>query len=598
MNCYSSTIRLFTVLALTAAASAQDEPQLLGPGAVAPDFVSLDAAGKEVRVSDFKDKIVVLDFWATWCGPCIASFPHVEAAAAAHKQDDVVVLAVCTSDTREKFEAWVAAHSAEVPNLLLTSDPHDRSSDTFEERASSKLYHVQGIPTKFVIGKDGKIALTIVGHDDGDVRLEAGLARAGVAIDAAVVAKGEAQVAAAAREDARRAAEAAANPRPFFYPGFGGVNAGAPLPDFQLAQADGSRLSLSALRGKPVVIGFGWADVLPRTTLESIWARYASYGVQVIGAVVMSTPDEFKGWIGKNEGRYHFTVGADPAGKFMPSSEPPSMEERAQHQATTVIGQFFKGNMTPAMPTFLVADADGFLIGSFSNYRWEDAVGNLLLRAEVELRPEDRPSVIAPPEAFVPPAPRAPEEPVKLIELGVAAPDFLMQGVDGKDLTLAQLRGKVVVLDFWATWCGPCKAAMPHVQKVAETYADQGVVVIASCTSDGRADFVRWVQANQETYPNVRFAHDAKERTPERASRALYGVSGIPHQFVIDREGKLVASVSGYMEGEVLLDAALAQAGVKVAPDVLAQAARDQQKRDERAKADVKPVPMAPLKLR
>jgi len=79
------------------------------------------------------------------------------------------------------------------------------------------------------------------------------------------------------------------------------------------------------------------------------------------------------------------------------------------------------------------------------------------------------------------------------------------------------------------------------------------------------------------------FAHDAAEKTPERASRRLYGVSGIPQQFVIDRTGKIVAEVGGYIAGEVLLDAALAKAGVKVDPAILEQAAADQKKRDERS---------------
>jgi hypothetical protein len=80
------------------------------------------------------------------------------------------------------------------------------------------------------------------------------------------------------------------------------------------------------------------------------------------------------------------------------------------------------------------------------------------------------------------------------------------------------------------------------------------------------------------------FAFDPLERSPERASRKLYGVSGIPQQFVIGRDGKIASAVTGYMKGEVLLDAALVAAGIDVPAEVVEQAAKDQVKRDEMAR--------------
>ena len=187
--------------------------------------------------------------------------------------------------------------------------------------------------------------------------------------------------------------------------------------------------------------------------------------------------------------------------------------------------------------------------------------------------------------------------PAAPLAAGVLAPDFETRDLASKAVRLSDFRGKVVVLDFWAPWCGPCIAAMPHTQEVAAQYKDQGVVALASCTSDTRASFERWVKANAEKYPDLRWSHDAAERAPNRASLALYGVRGIPTQYVIDREGRIVDSVLGYMPGEKILDAALAKAGVKVDAKVVAQGAADLRKRDEMRSRPPTPGP-APLPLR
>ena len=174
------TFALIVVVALIqlTATLAADSP--LQPGADAPDFVSKDATGQEIHLGKIKNKIVVLDFWATWCGPCMKSMPHTQEVAKKYKDQDVIVLAVCTSDTRANFTKWVAAKHSVYPNISFTCDPNERGSATYADRASQKLYGVKGIPTQFVIGKDGKIAGTFVGYEDGDDRLEKALAKLGV----------------------------------------------------------------------------------------------------------------------------------------------------------------------------------------------------------------------------------------------------------------------------------------------------------------------------------------------------------------------------------------------------------------------------------
>jgi thiol-disulfide isomerase/thioredoxin len=579
------------------AAAAPSAPQsTLAAGAVAPDFTTLDVAGKEVRLSDFKGKILVLDFWATWCGPCIASFPHTQEVAAKYKDQGVIVLAAGTSDTKDKFLQWIPANQGKYPDIRFTYDPKERG----EDRASSKLYRVRGIPTQFVIGRDGVISAVVVGNSPGDARAEAALAKLGVKVDAAIVAKGEAQLKESAEEDKRRAAEAArlaANPPPPFMPDFGRLKAAAALPDFSLATADGKPAKLSDFRrGKPMIIGLWTAGNGPGDAFLSRWNGLAkAYGDQVdfLGIGGYDSLEALQGWLAKNKD-LSFRVAHDGVGKLTPPAKAREQMSPEELKAETARSRAFYertismqigGVLTP-VPTTITMAADGTLIGWSAGFgpNYGETIGNLLLRAGVKLSEADRPKKVttdAELKAYLDErAARSAAPRVKMLEPGAVAPDFTTTDLAGKPVKLSDYRGKVVVLDFWATWCGPCIASMPHSQEVAAKYKDQGVVVLASCTSDTRDKFESWVKANQAKYPDFVFSHDPAERGADRASAKLYGVGGIPQQFIIGRDGKIAATVTGYLAGEVLLDAALAKAGIKVAPEILAKAEIDQKKRD------------------
>jgi len=180
-----SSVPAKKITATSGTTAATKRPELIPNGSVAPDFVSKDLEGKEVKLSDYKGKIVVLDFWATWCGPCRQSLPHTQEVARKTRDQGVVVLAVCTSDARDKFEEFVKTNRTTYPDIVFTCDPNVRGSATYAERASSKHYRVSGIPTQFVIGKDGKIVGALVGYSTGDKKLEAMLEKVGVKLDSA-----------------------------------------------------------------------------------------------------------------------------------------------------------------------------------------------------------------------------------------------------------------------------------------------------------------------------------------------------------------------------------------------------------------------------
>ena len=131
--------------------------------------------------------------------------------------------------------------------------------------------------------------------------------------------------------------------------------------------------------------------------------------------------------------------------------------------------------------------------------------------------------------------------------------DFTLTDLQGKTWSLGQLRGKVVMVNFWATWCPPCQKEMPDLQALYSRFKDQGFVILA--LSDEEIGKVRpFIAQRQITYPILL---DAGGKVAE-----AFRVDGIPKSFVYNREGKLVAQ-SIDMRTQKQFLAMLAQAGLQ-----------------------------------
>jgi cytochrome c biogenesis protein CcmG/thiol:disulfide interchange protein DsbE len=133
--------------------------------------------------------------------------------------------------------------------------------------------------------------------------------------------------------------------------------------------------------------------------------------------------------------------------------------------------------------------------------------------------------------------------------MGKSAPDFTLPIVaNGSSvsatLSLRELQGSAVVLDFWATWCGPCQAEAPVMNRLAQQFRERGLVVVGVDTSepDGRAR--TWALAHGLSYPIV---YDTNNETAER-----YGVTNMPTLVVISRTGKVSAVREGLTNGSDL----------------------------------------------
>jgi peroxiredoxin len=126
------------------------------------------------------------------------------------------------------------------------------------------------------------------------------------------------------------------------------------------------------------------------------------------------------------------------------------------------------------------------------------------------------------------------------------APAFTLTTSQGEQMSLDDMGGKVVLLDFWATWCGPCKESLPEIQRIAQKFADQPFVVISISSDKDESAWKNFIQRNRMTWPQYRDANGALSRA--------YSVSTIPHYFSIDTDGVLQSVKVGSgadVEGDV-----------------------------------------------
>jgi thiol-disulfide isomerase/thioredoxin len=124
------------------------------------------------------------------------------------------------------------------------------------------------------------------------------------------------------------------------------------------------------------------------------------------------------------------------------------------------------------------------------------------------------------------------------------APGFTLPDLQGTPTRLSDFRGKVVLLDFWATWCGPCRMEVPHFKELIAKYGDRGFVVLGVALDETGAEVVRpFVQKNEIRYPIV---------IGDQYTAGRYGgVGALPTTFLLDRQGRVVKKYVGYRDLEV-----------------------------------------------
>jgi peroxiredoxin len=139
------TVLLVLLLALTAGCG---DSRI---GQPAQDFTARDLAGNEVSLSDYRGKVVLLDFWATWCAPCVEELPNVKRVHNEYKNDGFAVIGVSLDNNRSALEAFVQNQGIEWPQVF---------DGRGWENEVSTVYQVNAIPAMFLIDKEGVLRYT------------------------------------------------------------------------------------------------------------------------------------------------------------------------------------------------------------------------------------------------------------------------------------------------------------------------------------------------------------------------------------------------------------------------------------------------------
>lgn len=126
------------------------------------------------------------------------------------------------------------------------------------------------------------------------------------------------------------------------------------------------------------------------------------------------------------------------------------------------------------------------------------------------------------------------------------APNFVIKGVDGKDINLAKYKGKIVILDFWATWCPPCRKGIPDLIELQDEFKKDLVVIGVSVDTDTKNEVAGFMKSQKINYP-VGFFTD-------KVVKDYGGIEAIPTSFIIDKKGNIIQKFVGLVEKQTYVD--------------------------------------------
>ena len=338
---------------------------------------------------------------------------------------------------------------------------------------------------------------------------------------------------------------------------------GKPTPPLKFKALDGREVDLEKLRGKVVLLDF-WATWCP-PCLEEIpnvraaYERFHKEGLEIVGISFDADRQRLEDVV-KRENlpwpQYFDGAGKEAApGKTFGIRHWPTMWLLDRNGVVRYIsaGAGLEGKIAALLKTS--ANPVTAARGVFETKAALDRSGD----------EPAKPAVAAKPSGPISP-PGAPQDPVYLHWLGKPFPALKFTAIDGRQVDTDKLRGRVLLIDFWATWCPPCMAEIPNVKMAYERYHDLGFDIIGVSADEAKADLERVVKAQGMAWPQ-----HFEGRTGEVPNLRRYGVQHFPTMWLVDQQG-IIRDVTGAVALNEKVARLLGEAGATPTPAVAPKA--------------------------
>lgn len=485
--------------------------------------------GKTFRISDYagKGRYVLLEFWASWCGPCRADIPHLKEAYEAYHPHGFEIISISMDNNRK---AWTGAVEREQMNWIQGSTLKAFTDDL------SKAYNFNGIPFCILVGPDGKIVernwrgssmdrglIKLYGnhfgsrYDKGNTafRINGFITDPDNPDGHADYTGADGMKAYLITGDSRKGTQKTDSTEiklgQFVFKGDMGV--GCAPAYLRIGPTKGMNENVTTLYVEPGTLGVAYV----KSNLDRPSRTY--------GSVTQSEIEQFEKDVDMDRlkelnKQYYEAANRDSISKLM---EP--IRERYQQKTDEFISSHPASYLTP-----------GFLMGK---------MGSMVYTALVEAYNKLDPKVKIMPEA------KEIEQEIDVqgkLQPGQPAPLFTKNDVmTGKPVSLQNFRGKYVLIDFWATWCVPCRQSNPHMRQLYDRYHKKGLEFIyvadddrneaklkAAIAKDGLKKMHHVLRGlrivNPATY-EVDHTNDISDR---------YGIHFLPTKYLIDPDGKII----------------------------------------------------------